>query len=215
MPEGTCRVPGIGLPPARWRPEPLSREVSRCPEAARPIRRSSGVRWSNWFAPEVIRRICPESSNRLPRRSATGSRNPTGRKDAAPPGRPAGHGGTRRTHPPAPRGPAVAAGTGHPVKSRGLVCPRDRSTAVRIFRFMSANQACLPTAIMARVLGVSEAGYYAWRDRPPSAHADADATLLKRIRTVHARLRRPMARRGCMRCCGRRVRARVARASSD
>jgi len=54
---------------------------------------------------------------------------------------------------------------------------------------MSANQACLPTAIMARVLGVSEAGYYAWRDRPPSAHADADATLLKRIRTVHARSR--------------------------
>ncbi len=51
---------------------------------------------------------------------------------------------------------------------------------------MSANQACFPIAMMARVLGVSKAGYYAWRDRPPSAHAEADAALLQRIRTVHA-----------------------------
>ena len=52
---------------------------------------------------------------------------------------------------------------------------------------MSANQACFPVASMARVLGVSKAGYYAWlRRRPPSAHAAADAALLKRIRTVHA-----------------------------
>jgi len=39
---------------------------------------------------------------------------------------------------------------------------------------------------MARVLGVSEAGYYAWRQRPLSAHAVADAALLKRVRTIHA-----------------------------
>jgi putative transposase len=51
---------------------------------------------------------------------------------------------------------------------------------------MSANQAGFPIATMARVLGVSEAGYHAWRHRPPSAHAVADATLLKRVRTVHA-----------------------------
>jgi putative transposase len=51
---------------------------------------------------------------------------------------------------------------------------------------MSTNQACFPIAAMARVLGVSTSGYYAWRDRPPSAHAEADAALLQRIRTVHA-----------------------------
>ena len=51
---------------------------------------------------------------------------------------------------------------------------------------MSANQAVFPIATMARVLGVSEAGYYAWLKRPLSAHALADAALLKRVRTVHA-----------------------------
>ncbi len=42
---------------------------------------------------------------------------------------------------------------------------------------------------MARVLGVSRAGYYAFAKRTPSAHAQADAVLLKRIRTVHASAR--------------------------
>jgi len=51
---------------------------------------------------------------------------------------------------------------------------------------MSANQACFPIVTMARVLGVSQAGYNAWVRRPPSAHAVADTALLKRARTVHA-----------------------------
>ena len=51
---------------------------------------------------------------------------------------------------------------------------------------MSANQACFPIATMARVLGVSKAGYHAWLRRPPSAHAVTDEALLKRVRTVHA-----------------------------
>jgi putative transposase len=51
---------------------------------------------------------------------------------------------------------------------------------------MSANQASFPIAAMARGLGVSKTGYYAWLQRPASAHAIADAALLKRIRTIHS-----------------------------
>lgn len=51
---------------------------------------------------------------------------------------------------------------------------------------MKANQAVFPVSTMARVLGVSKAGYYAWLRRAPSAHAQADAALLKRVRTIHA-----------------------------
>ena len=50
---------------------------------------------------------------------------------------------------------------------------------------MKAHQASFPIATMARVLGVSPAGYYAWAKRPPSARALEDVALLKRIRTVH------------------------------
>ena len=42
---------------------------------------------------------------------------------------------------------------------------------------MSANQAFFAIATMARVLGVSTAGYYAWRSRLPSARAIADDAL--------------------------------------
>jgi putative transposase len=51
---------------------------------------------------------------------------------------------------------------------------------------MSANQAEFPIAAMARVLGVSESGYHAWRGRAPSARAVEDKRLLKKVRTVHA-----------------------------
>jgi putative transposase len=50
---------------------------------------------------------------------------------------------------------------------------------------MSANQACFPIATMARVLGVSRAGFYAWASRPPSVRAVADTALLERVRSVH------------------------------
>ncbi len=51
---------------------------------------------------------------------------------------------------------------------------------------MIANQATSPIATMARVLSVSEAGYHAWRKRPPSKKQEADTALLKRVRTIHA-----------------------------
>ena len=54
---------------------------------------------------------------------------------------------------------------------------------------MSANQARFPVATMARVLGVSPSGYYAWRRRPPSARARADAELRARVQAIHGRSR--------------------------
>ena len=51
---------------------------------------------------------------------------------------------------------------------------------------MNANQAGAKVRTMCRVLGVSASGYYAWRDRAPSARTLADAVLVERIRRVHA-----------------------------
>jgi putative transposase len=50
---------------------------------------------------------------------------------------------------------------------------------------VSANQAIYGIATMCRFLAVSASGYYAWRKRPPSARARADAELTVRIRAIH------------------------------
>ena len=50
---------------------------------------------------------------------------------------------------------------------------------------MSANQAVFPIAAIARVLGVSESGYHAWRQRTPSVRAVNDELLMKKVRTIH------------------------------
>jgi putative transposase len=51
---------------------------------------------------------------------------------------------------------------------------------------VSANQADFPVRTLCRLLGVSPSGYYAWRDRAPSARVQANAALLARIRAIHA-----------------------------
>ena len=69
-------------------------------------------------------------------------------------------------------------------KSDGLVRAGDRTREA--YRVMSANQVRFRVATMARVLGVSTSGYYAWRRRPPSARAGADAELTARVQEIHA-----------------------------
>ena len=54
---------------------------------------------------------------------------------------------------------------------------------------MSAHQAEFRIATMARVLGVSTSGYYAWRRRPASARVQADADLTARVEAIHTRSR--------------------------
>jgi len=51
---------------------------------------------------------------------------------------------------------------------------------------VSANQADFPVRTLCRLLGLSPSGYYAWRERAPSARAQANAALLERIRAIHA-----------------------------
>jgi putative transposase len=51
---------------------------------------------------------------------------------------------------------------------------------------VNANQANANVRTMCRVLQVSASGYYAWRDRAPSARAMGNAVLTERIRQVHA-----------------------------
>jgi putative transposase len=53
------------------------------------------------------------------------------------------------------------------------------------FRFIEDRRADYPVTIMCDVLGVSPAGYYAWRRRPESWRAAANRDLLGDIERVH------------------------------
>ncbi|WP_442894314.1 IS3 family transposase [Bradyrhizobium sp. AZCC 1693] len=53
------------------------------------------------------------------------------------------------------------------------------------FRFIEDHRDAYPVRLMCAVLDVSAAGYYAWRERPVSQRAAANAALLKAIRQVH------------------------------
>ena len=54
---------------------------------------------------------------------------------------------------------------------------------------MRANQAQYRIATMARVLGVSPSGFYAWRQRGSSARERSDEALTARVRAIHAHSR--------------------------
>ncbi|HEY5306618.1 MAG TPA: IS3 family transposase [Pseudolabrys sp.] len=53
------------------------------------------------------------------------------------------------------------------------------------FRFIEDRRADYPVTIMCDVLGVSPAGYYAWRSRPESRRSAANRDLVEDIRRVH------------------------------
>lgn len=53
------------------------------------------------------------------------------------------------------------------------------------FRLIAEEKPHHPVSRLARVLGVSRAGFYAWARRPPSARARRDAELTKRITQIH------------------------------
>ena len=56
-----------------------------------------------------------------------------------------------------------------------------------VYRFMDLHRGEHRVATMARVLGVSRSGYYAWKTRPLSSRARTDELLKKEIGRVHAR----------------------------
>lgn len=57
------------------------------------------------------------------------------------------------------------------------------------YRFIAAERAHYPTAVLCRALGVSRAGFYAWQHRSPCTRAQADTALTREIRQVHVRSR--------------------------
>jgi transposase InsO family protein len=54
------------------------------------------------------------------------------------------------------------------------------------FRFIDEHQHDWPVRVLCAALGVSPAGYYAWRDRPASGRAHRQDALLVQIRAIHA-----------------------------
>ena len=53
------------------------------------------------------------------------------------------------------------------------------------YRFIAAEKATYPVSLLCRVLGVSRASFYAWRDRGPSVHERTDQQLLHHISRIH------------------------------
>ncbi|MEM6962455.1 MAG: IS3 family transposase [Myxococcota bacterium] len=70
-------------------------------------------------------------------------------------------------------------------KGGGLVCA-ERCDRPKVFEFMMSNQAEFPIETMARSMGVSRSGFYAWQEREPSARDLADRELTELIRQIHA-----------------------------
>ncbi len=55
-----------------------------------------------------------------------------------------------------------------------------------MFRFIDDHRYQWPVRVLCEALGVSAAGYYAWRERPASARQQRQDALLVEIRAIHA-----------------------------
>ena len=84
-------------------------------------------------------------------------------------------------------GRIAGCGKSGPGKSNGLVRSGDGTEGV--FRFMRAHRAEFRVTTMARVLGVSTSGFYAWLKRPRSGREKSDTALAERVRAIHERSR--------------------------
>ena len=58
------------------------------------------------------------------------------------------------------------------------------------FAFIDAEKAEIPVSTLCKALSVSRAGFYAWRQRPPSARSVEDERLRVLVHEAHARGRR-------------------------
>jgi transposase InsO family protein len=58
------------------------------------------------------------------------------------------------------------------------------------FALVDAEKAEYPIEKLCKCLGVSRAGYYAWRERPASEHARTDERLRVLVREAHERSRK-------------------------
>ena len=57
------------------------------------------------------------------------------------------------------------------------------------FSFIEEHKDCWPVVVMADLLGVSTAGFYAWRDRPASDRQQRRDALLVEIAAIHERVK--------------------------
>lgn len=59
-----------------------------------------------------------------------------------------------------------------------------------IYAFVEAEKASFPIQVLCEVLKVSRSGFYAWRQRPPSAREKRDEQLATEIAAAHAKSQR-------------------------
>ena len=57
------------------------------------------------------------------------------------------------------------------------------------FRFIEEHRPLWPVRLMCQTLGVSTAGYYAWRQRPVSPSQRRREALVVEIRAIHAEVK--------------------------